>query len=262
MSKGMYFGVDGKARKVKQAYIGVGGTARKVKKVYVGVDGKARLAWTAGVAVGDLPVGSVVQLNEAGALTDYIVVHQGLPSSLYDASCDGTWLLRKDIFESKQWNVSNDNRYAKSDIHSYLNSTFVARFESSIQSEIKQVKIPYGAGEGMHSSFTGSYGLSAKVFFLAGNEVGVTNNLLAEDGACLAYFQGTAPTDIKRIAYLNKYANQWWLRSPYTGNALKAWYVNSTGGCANGNCTGGHGVRPALVLPSTLMIAQDGTVVA
>lgn len=47
MSKGVYIGADGLARKVKTCYIGVNGVARKVKKGYIGVDGVARLYFTA-----------------------------------------------------------------------------------------------------------------------------------------------------------------------------------------------------------------------
>lgn len=47
MGKGMYLGVDSKARKVKKMYLGVDGKARKIKKVYIGdADGKARLCWS------------------------------------------------------------------------------------------------------------------------------------------------------------------------------------------------------------------------
>ena len=47
MAKGIYIGVDGKARKVKKAYIGVDGKARKIKKGYIGIDGVARLFYSA-----------------------------------------------------------------------------------------------------------------------------------------------------------------------------------------------------------------------
>ncbi|GAA4294255.1 hypothetical protein GCM10023142_31170 [Anaerocolumna aminovalerica] len=47
MAKGIYFGVDGKVRKVKRLYFGVDGKARKIKKMYFGVEGKARLCYTA-----------------------------------------------------------------------------------------------------------------------------------------------------------------------------------------------------------------------
>lgn len=42
MAKGIYVGVDSKARKVTKAYIGVDNKARKVKKGYIGVAGVAR----------------------------------------------------------------------------------------------------------------------------------------------------------------------------------------------------------------------------
>ena len=47
MAKGIYVGVESKARKVKKFYIGVDGKARKVKKGYVGVNGVARLFYSA-----------------------------------------------------------------------------------------------------------------------------------------------------------------------------------------------------------------------
>ena len=53
-----------------------------------------------------MAVGSTVKLKVDGTLWDFIVVHQGRPSSLYDVSCDGTWLLMKDIYKNRQWHGS------------------------------------------------------------------------------------------------------------------------------------------------------------
>ena len=47
----------------------------------------------ANVKLGTKAVGSVLKLNLNGSPKNFIVVHQGKPSSLYDDSCDGTWLL-------------------------------------------------------------------------------------------------------------------------------------------------------------------------
>lgn len=47
MAKGVYIGVGGAAKKVKQIYIGVNGQAKKVKKGYIGVNGQAKLFWSA-----------------------------------------------------------------------------------------------------------------------------------------------------------------------------------------------------------------------
>ena len=216
------------------------------------------------VQLGTKAVGSIVKLKENGALVDYIVVHQGKPSSLYDASCDGTWLLRKDILETRQWHSSNVNDYANSTIKAYLNSTFLARFDANIQAQIKQVKIPYRPGSGTSQTVnSGANGLSCKIFLLSDREVGYTqsnvNSYIANDGAKLDYFKDGNGTS-EKIAKLNGSAAYWWLRSPYTYGAASAWGVYSNG-VANGvSCTNTYGVRPALILPSSLLTSDDGSV--
>ena len=100
-----------------------------------------------GVKFGTLPVGSTVKLNLNGTAWDWMVVHQGLPSSIYDASCDGTWLLSKNIYENRNWNSSRVNKYESSTIHSYLNSTFLNLFDSNIKDAIKQVAKSQGVSK-------------------------------------------------------------------------------------------------------------------
>ncbi len=216
------------------------------------------------VQLGTKAVGSIVKLKENGALVDYIVVHQGKPSSLYDASCDGTWLLRKDILETRQWHSSNVNDYANSTIKAYLNSTFLARFDANIQAQIKQVKIPYRPGSGTSQTVnSGANGLSCKIFLLSDREVGYTqsnvNSYIVNDGAKLDYFKDGNGTS-EKIAKLNGSATNWWLRSPNTYGAASAWRVNSNGNASLDHCSSTWGVRPALILPSSLLTSDDGSV--
>ena len=179
----------------------------------------------ANVLLSTKAVGSTVKLKVNGTAKEFIVVHQGKPSSLYDDSCNGTWLLMKDIYENRVWQSGNINKYESSDIHTYLNNTFLNLFESNIRDAIKQVKIPYrknGGSGGTDQS--GANGLSAKIFLLSGYEVGFTtsdNSYFPVDGAKLSYFEsGTGSSALnKRIAYLNGSAASWWLRSPYAGDA-------------------------------------------
>ena len=179
----------------------------------------------ANVLLSTKAVGSTVKLKVNGTAKEFIVVHQGKPSSLYDDSCNGTWLLMKDIYENRVWQSGNINKYESSDIHTYLNNTFLNLFESNIRDAIKQVKIPYrknGGSGGTDQS--GANGLSAKIFLLSGYEVGFTtsdNSYFPVDGAKLSYFEsGTGSSALnKRIAYLNGSAAHWWLRSPYAGDA-------------------------------------------
>lgn len=216
------------------------------------------------VTLSSKAIGSTIKLKVNGSAKDFIVVHQGKPSSVYDDSCNGTWLLMKDIYESRQWHSSNTNDYANSTIHSYLNSTFLAMFDSNIQKAIKQVKLPYRKGSGTSTTVTsGSNGLSAKIFLLSATETSFSFSYMPSgEGAELAYFKGCADnsSDSKRVAYLNGSATGWWLRSPFCNYFGLALCVNSNGDWDNGYCSYSCGIRPALILPSTLLVSDDGTV--
>ena len=220
----------------------------------------------ASVALSSKAVGSIVKIKVNGTLRDFIVVQQGKPSSIYDESCNGTWLLMKDLYESRQWHSSNVNDYANSTIHKWLNNEFLNLIDANIRAQIRQAKIPYRPGSGTSMSVnSGANGLSAKIFLLSNIEVGGQTDwsYMPHDGARLAYFEygtGTSANN-KRLAYLNGSAANWWLRSPYTFNSSSAWLVVSNGD-SNGAyyCSSSYGFRPALILPSTLLVSDDGSV--
>ena len=216
------------------------------------------------VTLSSKAIGSTIKLKVNGSARNFIVVHQGKPSSVYDDSCNGTWLLMQDIYENRAWHSSNTNDYANSTIHSYLNSTFLNLFESNIKNAIKQVKLPYRKGSGTSTTVTsGSNGLSAKIFLLSATETSFDFSYMPSgEGAELAYFKGCADnsSDSKRVAYLNGSATSWWLRSPVCNVFRSALGVNSDGDWGGGNCSFSYGIRPALILPSTLLVSDDGTV--
>ena len=220
----------------------------------------------ASVALGTKSVGSIVKLKENGAAVNYIVVHQGKPSSSYDSSCDGTWLLRQDIAENRAWDSGNSNVLESSDIHSYLNNTWINRYDTDIRNAIKQVKIPYRQNGGSGGTDrNGANGLSCKIFLLSGKEVGwdsSDNQYFPNDGAKLSYFlDGTGSSaNQKRVATLNGSAASWWLRSPHTSVTDGVWSVHSLGYYYGWSAYYSYGVRPALVLPSTLLVSDDGSI--
>lgn len=207
------------------------------------------------IRAGDLEVGQEVLLHENGAPVNYLVVHQGLPSDLYDASCEGTWLLRKDIAENRVWDSGNSNVLETSDIQAYLNGDWLAKYDAGVQSAIKQIKLPYrknGGSGGTDQS--GANGLSCKIFLLSGREVGFTNNessYVPNDGSKLDYFisGNTSSAQQRRVANLNGSAANWWLRSPDTSHTSDVWYVHSGGNYLNWNANSSYGVRPDLILP-------------
>ena len=218
----------------------------------------------ANVKLGTKSVGSIVKIKVNGASKDFIVVQQGNPNtSTYDSSCAGTWLLMKDIYTTSTF--GNNNSYKDSSIHTYLNGTFYNLIDSNIRAAIKQVKIPYQNGTGSGGSLaTGSNGLSTKVFLLSGYEVGWTtsdNSYFPKDGVRLAYFGNSSSGNSKRIAYNGSSVAIWWLRSPDTGSNNNVWLVYDGGSYySNYWCNNSCGVRPAFILPSTLVVSDDGTV--
>lgn len=218
----------------------------------------------ANAKLGSKAVGSVVKLKVNGAAKEFIVVHQGKPSSLYDESCNGTWLIMKAIYENRQWHSSNVNNLENSTIHSYLNGTFLNLFESSIRDAIKQVKLPYRKNGGPGGSDQSSAnGLSAKIFLLSGYEVGWSTNdskYFPVDGVKLDYFAASAVGNSKRIANFNGTAFSWWLRSPNTGDASYVWFVFSDGSYSVGSASNSAGIRPALILPLDMEVDSSGNV--
>lgn len=260
-----YLGIGNAAHKMSKLYVGVDGQARQVRKMYVGVNEQAQLVYQSSTPMKKLAVGSTVKISVGGSVRDFIVVHQGLPGSMYDASCNGTWLLMQDIYENRAWNSSNTNDYAYSSIYSYLNSTFLNLFESSIKSAIKQVKIPYRKGSGSSTIVTrGSDGLSAKIFLLSATETSFSFDYMPSgEGAELTYFKGCADnsSDSKRVAKLNGSAADWWLRSPFCYDSSSALNVSSNGDWNSGNCSYSYGIRPALIFPQDTLVDDTGCVV-
>lgn len=221
--------------------------------------GEVHTAPVTGVLASSLAVGSTVKLMEGGTAVEYLVVNQGIPgnSSLYDASCDGTWLLRKDIHSTTAWNTSNVNKYESSAINTRLNGDFFNTLGSVEQSAIREIKIPYCVGNGSLTINGGANGLSTKIFLLSGCEIGIGGvTYVPQDGAKLDYFSQTIGTDSKRIAYLNGAALNWWLRSQNTSTTVAVMCVTTKGGYDGFGARSTLGVRPALVLPSNAVFDE------
>lgn len=225
-------------------------------------EGEYPLAEPEEVPITELAAGDTFTIEEDGSPVEYIVIHQGNPDpDMYDTSCDGTWVLRKDILEERIWD-SSDNNYKNSDIHSYLNGPFLNLFDNDIKNAIKQVKIPYQNGTGSGGSVaSGANGLSCKIFLLSGLEVGFRTSdtpNFPRDGVRLSYFRsGTSSTaNNKRIANYNGIATYWWLRSPVISDTRSVFCVNTYGSWNSYYSSSSYGVRPAFILESTFTVKR------
>ena len=218
--------------------------------------------------LGQVAVGSIVKINENGSPTNYIVVHQGNPSTAgratvqYDASCTGTWVMRQNTLSSQmQWNSSDSNAYSTATINSWLNSSFFSKYSDSAQSKIIQAKIPYCVGNGGSSVLEGSNGLQVTVFLLGGFEIGFTQEGsmggTPVDGNKLDYFvEGVGSSAASQRAANTSY----WTRSPRTYNSSNTIQSASGGFYGDASVAGLNGVRPAIILPTDLSVLDDGTI--
>ena len=255
MAKAQYIGVNNVARKVTKQYVGVDNVARQITKGYIGVNNVARQCFAGETPVGELEVGSSVYMNVDGVPTEFFVVHQGNPDeSIYDSSCDGTWLLAKDLYIRKGMDTTETKQNFKdTPLHNYLNTDFMPLLDNGIQTKIKEVKIPYRHRSGTSTGVNkfGAEGMATKIFFLSLAEVGL--NGIAE-GVCLSYFSTEETTDANnlRVAYYENAASRWWLR---TYRSSDMWSGCDEDGTLAALSSGGkEGVRPAFILPSEVLV--------
>lgn len=207
----------------------------------------------ASVLISTKSVGSTIKLKVNGANKNWIIVHQGKPGTMYDESCNGTWVVMEDCITEMTYGSSQ--LYAPSSVHSYLNGTFFNSLEENIRNDaVRQVKIPYASAQ--TTVKTGTNGLSCKVFLLSGTEVGFTESWMNKEGAKLSYFTNNA----RRIAKYNGSNASWWLRSPYTNYSYYVCFVGTDGTASRNFYDRTSAVRPAMVLNSNLMVSDDGTV--
>ena len=259
-----YTGVDNVAREIKKSYTGVDNVARKIKCGYTGVDNVARKCFTGAIPANELKIGDSVYMNVKGKAKEFIVVHQGLPSSYYNSSCNGTWLLMRDIYTSRVWGEDgvNSGGYAKSTIHTYLNDTFFNLLDDNVQNIVKSISIPYNYKSG--GSFV-SGNLACNVFLLSHKELfnsASGNQIAGDNGSILGFFNGASNSD--RIAYLNGTATSWWTRTINSASGSGNYPYNVT---TNGNAVNstppdrGVGIRPALIIPSDTLVDSDSNII-
>ena len=209
--------------------------------------------------LGTKAVGSTIKLNLNGSPREFLIMHQGNPStSMYDASCDGTWVRMKEAYENRQWDSSN-NDYANSDVDAWLNGTFLNMLDQDIREQgVKQVKIPYRPGSGSSANVnTGANGLSRKAFLLSIREMGLPLSYSPNDGVTLAYYSGGGT----KVINLNGSPARAWSRSPsldYYDYLVCT--VEAVGDANYWGCVSSCAVAPALILDSNLYVSDDGSI--
>lgn len=221
------------------------------------------------VDLSSVQVGNEIDLPYNGELRPHIVVHVGNPDqSLYDASCDGVWVLQKKIYEKVKWNTSSQNVYPTSTINTTELPEILSNYGASVQSKIKTVKIPYCPGKGSTSTNSGSNGLETKLFLLSCYETGLTqaqSDVFPESGAKLDYFISglNGGANEKRYAYTETGENEdWWSRDPVYNSSSGVLFIGAYGNGGVGAVSDNNFIRPAFILPKndsiTYYVDDDG----
>lgn len=259
MAKGSYIGINNVARQIKRSYIGINNVAREIRGGYVGIDNVAREIFIGLQPAGDLPVGSSVYMKINGISKEFIIVQQGLPSSSYDSSCDGTWLMMAEDYTKMKWATSLTT-YGNSSVHNYLQNDFFNLIDSDIRDIIKQVKIP--SCTNLTSGAVGS--LTAKVFLLSVREM-VSNEL---EDVSISPAEGSTLDFFKNLNEIyNPSKNQWWTRSPFAPDNTYnwVWFITTQNNTNNvygtAEFTYSYGIKPALVLPSDVLVDYNFNII-
>lgn len=165
-------------------------------------------------------------------------------------------LLRKDAAGFRAYNAcqSGYNVYNGNSLDSFCNEQHIQCLDPVIRACLVNVPIPTTDGHVNGTWNATVRNLMRKCFSLSAAEVGNGGS----DGTVFSYLN----TQANRIAYQDETATavSWWLRSPYSSNYDRAYYVSTDGSVLfyNGVVYFGDGcARPALALSSEILVSDS-----
>lgn len=199
-----------------------------------------------GQLLSNLPVGSLLKLNERGKPTKFIK----LDNDHYGAGT-GVTMIRKDAYTQTAWIAASTyalNAFMGSTLDNICDGIFPQKLDEEIQACMVDTPIVVSQGGGVATLHT----LRRKAFPLSCTEVGLSG--WQTEGTAFAYFN----SNDRRIAYLDEtaVAVDWGLRSPYSGS-YSASYVVTDGTLGNYNVLNPlFAARPAFNLLSSIVVSD------
>ena len=203
---------------------------------------------SSGIKLSELSEGEIIKIKESGNPVEfYIAKHD------YEIRLNGfgrTLVVRKEVYDQRQWNTSNANAWASSIMRSWLNSTYKAMLDANIQEAMSTTTYYYTPGVSVWRVGT----RSDAVFLLSATELGKSGDWINVEGSALPTASGL------QIARRNGVATTQWTRSPCTesNSVIK---IDTEGDTINENCTANGGSRPAFTLPSTALVDSDNNLI-
>ena len=200
--------------------------------------------------------GDIVKINENGSPVNFLVLIHNYPAS------GRTLLIRQDIYNQQMVDGEPDSNYpgiyVSSDISSWLNSGYLNLIEPDLKSQIINVSIEYNSSTGSVPSIAK---MDVKIFLLSYTELGPSTSFdgtYGKEGKFIPYFD----TDTSRISNYEGSPSTYFTRTLFrnnSGGTRRYLTVDNSGD--GGLSTSPRGIRPAFTLPSTLTVADNGSVV-
>lgn len=189
-----------------------------------------------GTPLSDYAEETVVKVKENGYLVDFYVSKHNYESGLNGPG--RTLLVRKDAYDSRQWNNGRSNAWAASTLLSWLNGDYKAILDPSIHSMLGATKYYYTVGQGDQTIAT----RSDAVFIPSATELGLTI-----PSHMIVNTEGTTFT----IANTLKTQYQW-TRSPDLAGAVTV--CNTSGNAESHYSDASFEFRPVFTVPSTTLV--------
>lgn len=200
----------------------------------------------AGTPLSQLAEGTLIKILENGSPVEFYLAKHSYEPSLNGAGRE--LLVRKDVYDQRQWNSSNANAWANCVLRSWLNSNYKNLFSSAVQALIGTTTYYYTPGNGSWSVTT----RSDAVFSLSGTELNGSHSNCNVEGTALPIWSTL------RLAYNSSGDRSFqWTRSPVISNTSSAWAFDIIPGFGGFGVNTEIGSRPCFTLPATALVDQD-----
>ncbi|MGH4120757.1 DUF6273 domain-containing protein [Clostridium sp.] len=209
--------------------------------------------------------GIAFDVNEKSEYTVYIEENSKfVPYLVLTADYNGqALLLRKELLHEPR--TFNDDSYGysgyykDSSIDKFLIGDFLSTIDTKIQSDIVDSKITITAKSSMGATGGDTENINRKSFLLSATELGFTDtDVTTEEGKPLKYFKDSK----SRIAFINKEARSWRLRTPETWDIDNVCGIGPNGALGYGGPDSKNGIRPAFCIKNTQKIEKNNKVIA
>lgn len=203
----------------------------------------------AGTPLSQLPEGTVIKILENGSPVEFYLAKHN-----YEPGLNGEGrelVVRKNIYDQRQWNSSRVNTWVSSTMRSWLNGAYKSLFSSRVQSLMGATTYRYTPGDRDNDVTT----RADAVFLMSVTELGLSNDSGNVEGS------SSPIASVLRIAHQSGSATQQFTRSPHIDDDVNICCVGFNGGLFAAACTDTHGSRPTFTLPNTIIIDWEMNIV-